>query len=572
MSLPTVAERFKALRAAPVGPPPCPTGSIACVAERSKRFGFDLLLLSALLATLSSCSKPESVIAAGDRTQTLHRGIGYEVVDLDPQLVTSVAEQSVIAALFEGLVREDPHDLHPVPAVAESWQQSPDGLQYLFHLRPTARWSNGTPLTADDFVASWQRMLTPGLAENASMLYVLQGAESYHRGVTKDFRAVGVSAPNPSTLKVTLEHPAAYFLALLCHMAWMPVPLPVIAAHGSTTQRGNGWTKAGILVGNGPFTLESWQPDRAIVVKKSPHYWDAANVRLREIHFYPIDSVDAEEREFRAGQLHLTETLPISRVDPYRRESPALLRVDPYLATYFYRINTQRPFLSDPRVRRALALAVDRRAIVEKLLRGGQMPADAFTPPGMDGYAPGALLPTDFAAARALLAAAGHPNGAGLPAFQLSLNNSENHRLIAEAVQQGWQRELGVRVELLNQENKTMLAARRTGDYELMRADWVADYPDPSTFLNVWRGGSGNNYTGWSDANYDAELFAADRTTDGAQRHSLWLKAEKDLLEAAPIIPIYYYTHVFLIRPSVHGWYPNSLDHHPYQDVWLGPQ
>jgi oligopeptide transport system substrate-binding protein len=378
-----------------------------------------------------------------------------------------------------------------------------------------------------------------------------------------------VAAIDPRTLRVTLEHPAAYFLALLCHMAWMPVPLRTIAAHGSVTRRGNPWTKAGSLVGNGPFTLERWQTDRAIVVRKSASYWDAARVRLTEIRFYPIDSVDAEEREFRAGQLHLTDSLAVSRVEAYRRDSPALLRVDPYLATYFYRINTQRPFLSDPRVRRALALAVDRRAIVEKLLRGGQAPADAFTPPGMAGYAPGVLLTTDFAAARALLAAAGHPNGAGLPTFQLSLNNSENHRLVAEAVQQGWLRELGVRVELHNQENKTMLAARRTGDYELMRADWVADYPDPSSFLQVWRGDSGNNYTGWSDSGYDAAMFAADRTSDPAERRELWRKAEATMLDAAPIIPIYFYTHVFLIRPSVHGWYPTLLDHHPYQEVWL---
>ena len=416
-------------------------------------------------------------------------------------------------------------------------------------------------------------MLTPRLAaENASLLYVLQGAESFHRGASTDFATVGVTALDRQTLRVTLEHPAAYFLSLLCHMAWMPVPLKTIAAHGPIDQRGNRWTKAGALVGNGPFTLESWQPDRAIVVKKSASYWDAARVRLQEIRFYPIDSVDAEEREFRAGQLHVTDSLPVSRIETYRRESPRLLRIDPYLATYFYRINTRRPFLSDPRVRRALALAVDRRGIAEKLLRGGQAPAGAFTPPGMAGYAPGDLLPTDFGAARDLLSAAGYPGGAGLPTFHLSLNNSENHRLVAEAVQQGWQRELGVHVELLNQENKTMLAARRTGDYELMRADWVADYPDPSTFLDVWRSNSGNNYTGWSNSDYDAWLFAADRTVEPAARNRLWLKAERTLLDAAPIVPIYFYTHVFLLQPSVHGWYSNPLDHHPYQDVWLAPQ
>ena len=526
-------------------------------------------LLAGLLL-LAGCRRRESPVARGDRDQVLHRSLGYEVADLDPQLAAGIAEQGVASARVEGLVTEDPHDLHPVPGVAERWDVTPDGIAYTFHLRADARWSDGRPVTAQDFADSIRRILTPSLAaDNASLLYVLQGAEAYNRGVAADFSQVGVAVAGPRTLRLTLEHPTPYFLSLLTHAAWLPVPLATIAKYGPTDQRGNRWTEPGHLVGNGAFALKSWRPDQELVVEKSPTYWDAGHVRLNAIHFYPLDSVEAEERAFRAGQLHITDALPVGKLDAYRRDAPQFLRLDPYLGTYFYRLNVNRPFLSDPRIRRALALAVDRGAIVGRILRGGQTPAGAFTPPGLDGYEPPAGYGTDFAAARRLLAEAGHPGGSGLPAFRLVYNNSENHRLIAEALQETWRKELGVEVQLSSQEEKTMLAARRLGDYDLMRSSWIADYADPSSFLQVWASDSGNNYTGWSTPDYDSLLFAAARTADPAARNALWGKAESLLLAGAPIIPIYYYTHVFLIQPSVHGWYPTLLDHHPYKDVWL---
>ena len=526
------------------------------------------LSLAALF--LSGCLRRETAVQRGDRDQVLHRGIGYEVADLDPQLAAGIAEQAVVSALFEGLVTEDPRDLHPVPGVAARWEISADGLTYLFHLRPDARWSDGAPVTAADFIASWERILTPSLAApNASLLYLLQGAEAFNKGLTKDFSQVGVSATDSRTLRVTLEHPAPYFLSLLTHWCWYPVPTAVIARYGRLDAPGNPWTRPGHLVGNGPFVLKSWQTDKVIVVEKSPTYWDAGQVRLQAIHFYPLDSLDAEERAFRTGQLHLTDALPVSRVEAYRHEAPQFLRIDPYLGTYFYRFNTRRPYLDDVRIRRALALAVDRRAIVEKILQGGQTTAGTFTPAGLNGYAPPPGLTTDFAAARQLLAQAGHPDGKGLPPFELLYNNSENHRLVAEAIQEMWRRELGVDVHLVNQEEKVVLSARQTGDYQIMRSAWIADYADPSSFLEVWRGDSGNNYTGWSNPDYDTLLFSAARTADPPARQALLQKAESLLLEEAPILPIYHYTHVFLIQPSVHGWYSTPLDHHPYKYVWL---
>jgi len=526
--------------------------------------------LSLLSALLFGCSGRETAVQSGDRDGVLHRGIGYEVTGLDPQLATGIAEQAILSELFEGLVAEDPHDLHPVPGVAARWEISPDGLSYTFFLRPDARWSNGEPVIAQDFADSWRRILTPSLgAGYASMFYVLQGAEAFNKGLTGDFSQVGATALDAHTLRVTLERPTPYFLSLLTHMSWLPVNLRAIAANGPVYERGNSWTKPDRFVGNGPFVLKSWKPDDAIVLEKSPTYWDAATVRLKAVHFYPIDSLDAEERAFRAGQLHLTDALPVTKVDDYRRNAPQLLRIDPYLGTYFYRLNTRRPYLSDPRIRRALALAVDRRAIVDKILRGGQQPAGAFTPPGIAGYAPPPGIPDDFTEARRLLALSGHPRGEGLPPFELLYNNSESHRLIAEAIQEMWRRELGIEVQLVNQEEKVVLAARDAGDYQIMRSDWIADYADPSSFLDIWRGDSGNNDTGWSNSDYDSLLFTAERTADQPARNALYQKAEALLLDAAPIIPIYYYTHVFLIQPSVHGWFPNALDHHPCKYVWL---
>ena len=529
-----------------------------------------LSALGLLLLSAGCARKTGTETSRGNQDQVLHRGTGYEVGDVDPHLAVNISEMDIVSALFEGLVSEDPVDLHPVPAVAERWDVSADQLTYTFHLRAGVRWSNGTPVTAEDFISSWRRVLTPSLAApNASLLYVLQGAEAFAKGAEKDFRAVGAKALDPQTVQVTLAQPTPYFLSLLSHPAWLPVPVAVIAASGPVAERGNPWTRPGKLVGNGPFQLQSWEPNQRLAVVKSPTYWDAATVRLNAIHFHPIDSLDAEERAFRAGQLHVTYALPFSKVEAYRRDAPQLLRVDPYLNTYFLRFNIKSPFLNEPRVRRALALGIDRAAIVGKVLRGGQLPAEAFTPPGTAGYTPAARLPTDLAEARRLLADAGYPGGKGLPTFEILLGSSENHRLTAEAIQEMWRRDLGVQARLVSQEFKSVLAQRRTGNYQILFSDWVGDYLDPNTFLDVWRSDSGNNYTGWASPAYDSLLRSASLTSDPPARLAFFQQAEKLLLEAAPFAPLYYNSHIFLLQPAVKGWHPTLLDHHPYKHVWL---
>jgi oligopeptide transport system substrate-binding protein len=574
------SEEWAALKW-PTGRSPATTGvrtqdrkRASCAPSRPRRPLARLLSFlfpGILILLLTSCGGRETNVQRGNREQVLHRGIGPELDDLDPQLATGTNDYNVLSSLFEGLTAEDPVDLHPVPGVAESWSVSPDGLVYVFNLRSNARWSDGAPVTASDFIASFHRELAPAFAApEATMLYPVLNAEAFHSGRIADFGAVGFAAIDQRTLKITLRAPTPYFLSLLSQPPCWPVPVATLAKYGPVDRTGNPWARPGRLVGNGPFVLKTWSRNQVIIVEKSTTYWDASKVRLAAIHFYPINSLDAEERAFRAGQLHLTDALPPERIDAYRKSDPSLLRIDPYVGVYFYRFNVHQPFLSDPRVRLALAMAVDRQAIVDHILRGGQPAAHAFTPSGLDGYTPPAGIPTNFAEARRLLAEAGYPGGRGLPTLELLFNSSESHQLIAEAIQEMWRRELGVRVQLVNQELKSTLDARRTGNFQILRSSWIADYLDPMSFLGMWTSDSDNNFTGWSDAGYDRLIAQAARTSDLAARNALLQQAETILLQAAPIIPIYYYTHIFLIRPSVHGWHPTLLDHHPYKFVWLG--
>ncbi len=527
-----------------------------------------VLLIGSL--ALASCQKPESNVEKGNRLQILHKGNGQEVEDLDPHLVRGVSGGNILAALFEGLVAEDPRDLHPVPGVAERWDISPDGRVYTFHLRADAKWSNGERIVAADFVASYRRILSPAMASDyAYMLYPVANAEAFHKSQITDFNEVGFRALDDATLEVSLTNPTPYFLSLLTHWSWFPVPIRTIEKYGPAFERGSRWTRPGRFVGNGPFTLEEWRLNDRVRVAKSATYWDAATVRLNGIVFHTIDSNDVEERAFRAGQIHVTESVPVNRIEKYRRERAEVLRIDPYLGTYFFRLNVTRPPLDNPLVRRALALALDRKTLADAVWRNAMLPAGYFTPPNTAGYTCETSLPFDPAQARELLAQAGYPGGAGLPPIDILFNTSQNHRLTCEAVQQMWTANLGARVTLTNQEEKVYFDTRRRMDYQVYRSTWIGDYLDPTSFLDLWKSGGGNNYTGWGNADYDRLISEAAQTAEQAARYALFQQAEAILLREAPIIPLFHYTHTFLIHPSVRGWNPTLLDHHPYKHVHL---
>lgn len=521
---------------------------------------------------LTGCSPRETAVQSGNRTGTLHLGNLSEPNDLDPQVADSQETFNIIMSLMEGLAQYDPRTCEPVPAGAKRWDVSPDRKTWTFHLRPEARWSNGDPVTARDYVWAYRRMLTASLgAEYASMLFCLRHGEDYHRGSIRDFSEVGVRAVDDHTLELSLERPVPYLDKLVCHSAWYPLHAPTLEKFGSVYTRGSAWTRPGNFVGNGYFVLAEWRPNQVVRVTRSPTYWDREHVLLQEVNFYPVDSQDTEERMFRSGQLHITSSIPIDKIAVYKAD-PArapLLAQETNLATYFYRFNVTRPPFNDVRVRRALAWAIDRRQIVERVSKGGQLPAGCLTPPGTAGFTATSSVPHDPDGARRMLAEAGFPGGTGFPPFEILFNTHEGHRQIAEAIQQMWRIELGITARLYNQEAKVYTSTMRSLDYQVARFAWVGDYLDPSTFLDIMTSDSGNNQTGWKNAEYDRLIAVTRSTADPAVRAQAFQRCEEILAEDVPIAPIYFYVRNNLRLPVVKGWYGNLLDLHPLKGVSL---
>lgn len=502
----------------------------------------------------------------------LRVGNGGEVQDLDPHLVSGVIEHRVLTTLFEGLCDLDPVTMTPEPGVAETWDVSDDGLTYTFHLRPDAKWSNGDPVTAHDFAYAWQRMLSPALAaEYAYFLHPLKNGKAFNEGVITDFSEVGVEAVDDRTLVATLEQPTPYFLSMQIHMAWFPVHRATIEAFGAMDERGTRWTRQENHVGNGPFELAEWSPNQVLRVERNPYYWDAANVKLDGIRFYPIDDELTEERKFNAGGLHLTSTVPLHRVKVYQEEHPEVIHLDPYLAVEFYRLNTTKPPFDDVRVRRAFAMALDREELTENVLTAGQKPAHHLTPPDTAGYTARASIPTDVEAARALLAEAGYPNGEGLPPVEILYNTADAHRLVAETVQAQWKRNLGADVKLLNQDWKVYLDTMNSLDYQVARSGWTGDVVDPVNFLECFLSGSGNNRTGYSNPAYDNLVQRAYAEPGKAARYELLQQAEAILMEDVVIAPVFFATRRYLLAPEVKDCPGNLLGYVRWKRISLGP-
>jgi oligopeptide transport system substrate-binding protein len=519
---------------------------------------------------LPFAGRSETRVEEGNQKGILHLGNGAEPESLDPHLTTGVPESQIISALIEGLIREDGKTLEPKPGVAARWDVNEAGTVYTFHFREDAKWSNGDPVTAQDFVFSYRRMLSPGLAtEYAYMLHILKNGKAFNEGRITDLELLGVKAVDDRTLVIELEKPAPYFLNMLNHYSFYPVHPATVLAHGAMDERANSWATEGKFVGNGPFTLAEWNINQHIYVKKSDTYWGNEKVLLNGIVFYPVEDAQSEERMFRAGLLHKTSTIPLPRVDFYLKNKSPALYSSPYLTTYYYLINTNRKPFDDVRVRKALALAINRNVITEFILKGGEKPAKWFTPPGTAGFEPSQALEENVAEAKRLLAAAGFPGGKGFPEFQLLYNTSEAHKTIAEVVQQMWKKNLGIQCQLVNQEWQVYMVTRRELNFDVARAGWAGDYADPHNFLDLHLGSSGNNHTGWSDARYDALIEEASGTIDKEKRFALYDEAESILLRDMPVIPVYWYVRNYLLDPSVKGWHPNILDRHDYTEVYL---
>ncbi|MEO6873749.1 MAG: peptide ABC transporter substrate-binding protein [Opitutaceae bacterium] len=530
-----------------------------------KRF---VLLLGAAALLFAGCARDKPSLAANGTAlrKVLRYGNGAEPQDIDPAIVTGTVEYRLIQTFSEGLVSEDP-DMNIIPGAADRWEISPDGLIYTFHLRADGKWSNGDAITAEDFVQSYQRVLTPALASQyAYMLFNhVRGAKEYYEGKTTDFSKVGFAAPDPHTLVITLLQPAPFLLHAMNHYAWYPVHISTVKKFGGMTRRSTAWTRPENFVGNGPYILKEWRPNQIIIAERSPTYWDRARVKIDEIDFYPTELADTEERMFRTGQLDITNEVPLTKLAIYRRDHPESVRVDPYDGLYFYRFNVARKPFDDVRVRRALALAVNRESLVKNVTLADELPAYNFVPQNLLGYRSEHTFKADLTEARRLLAEAGYPNGQGFPRVELLYNTLEKHKTIAEALQQMWRKNLNVDITLVNEEWKVYLDDQHSRNFQFQRAGWIADYIDPHVFFDLWETNGGNNDSNWGSPEYDRLLHSALDAPNNPARFAIYQKMEKILIDEMPIIPLFYYTRARLISPRVKGFYSTPLDNYPWK-------
>jgi len=447
-----------------------------------------------------------------------------------------------------------------LPAAADHWKISNDGLVYTFHLRPNARWSNGEPVTAADFVESYRRLLTPATgAPKAALFFMVKNARAFAAGELTNFNDVGFRAPDPATLLVTLERPMPQFLIYAASGPWIPTNPRTVERYGRA------WTRPENFVGNGPFTLAEWRPNQRIVVKKNPAYHASSDIKLDEIHFVAFDNGDTEDRAYRAGQIDVTMAVPANKLDTYARERPTELHHVALAETRYLTFNTKRHPLDDTRVRRALSLAIDRERIVRGVLRGGHDAAWRFVPPQL-GLAPTSTATVAQSAdeARRLLAEAGFPEGRGFPRLELSTWPATP---VVEAIQAMWQKELGISVGLVTREAKVHVAALREGNYDIGFMTAIPDVMDAASLLGELTTGAPGNYPHWSDARYDSLITAATESPDLAQQRAFLLSAETRLLEESPVTPLYFNARNWLMSPRVRGWQDDALWTRFYRNV-----
>ena len=504
-----------------------------------------------LFAFLPACSRREP--ATPPASQVLRIAQRNEPATLDPQLATLPDEFFIIRALSEGLVTPSPVGGTPIPAVASHWEAANNWQQWTFHLPGSAFWSNGAAVTAQDFVYSIRRALTASLAApKAPLFFPIKNAGAFYHGRLTDFAQVGVAAPDDRTLVITLDHPMPDFLALAASGPWIPV-------HPATVEKfGINWLRPEHFVGNGRFVLVNWLPNQRIVVRKNLLHRNSSTTLLAEVQFVAFDNGDTEERAFRAGQLDITMAVPTARLDTYRNTAPSMLHAVPLHETRYLALNTTRAPLNDVRVRRALSLALDRKVLAGKVLKGGQQPAFTFVPPGLGGYAPAVSLTEDASRARQLLAEAGFPGGRGFPRLELSTWPVSTPQL--EAIQEQWRKELGIEVALVQREARTHLAALAAGDYDIGFATAIPDYDSAVDLLNRLGSGDSGNYPRWSDAEYDRLVAIGGPNLT---------EAEIRLLAAMPLIPLYFNAQNFLVSPRVKGWQSDRLWTRFYQAVSL---
>ncbi|MGD8171537.1 ABC transporter substrate-binding protein [Vibrio sp. TRT 21S02] len=535
-----------------------------------------LLLGAGLAVAATSTTALAADVPAGTKLaekQELVRGNGTEVATIDPHKSQGVPESHVIRDLLEGLVNQDA-DGNTIPGVAESWETK-DNKTFTFHLRKDAKWSNGDPVTAEDFVYSWQRAVDPATASPYSwyMEYTkMKNAKDIVAG-KKDKSTLGVKAVDDHTLVVELETAVPYFVMMTGHTTTK-------AVHKATVEKyGDQWTKPENFVGNGAYVVDRWVLNERMVLKRNEQYWDNDKTVLDKVTFLPIENQVAEMNRFLSGELDFTSSaLPVEHFKRLKKEYPESVSVEGSLCTYYYSFNTKKKPFDDVRVRKAISYAIDRSIVTDAILAQGQKPAYFLTPEITAGFNP--ELP-EFAkmtqkernaeAAR-LLEEAGFGKDNPLK-FTLLYNTNENHKKIAVALGSMWKKTLGLNVTLENQEWKTYLSTKDSGDFEVSRAGWCGDYNEASSFLTLMVSKNTTAGQHWGNKEYDAIIDQALNSTSEAERTALYLKAEELMAKEMPIAPIYQYVRARLLSPKVGGFPSNNAEEKIYsKDLYIKAQ
>ncbi|AKE95790.1 oligopeptide ABC transporter substrate-binding protein OppA [Cronobacter sakazakii] len=510
-------------------------------------------ILSALIAGNAMAANVPAGVQLAEK-QTLVRNNGSEVQSLDPHKIEGVPESNINRDLFEGLLVTDVEG-HPSAGVAEKWENK-DFKVWTFHLRKDAKWSNGEPVTAQDFVYSWQRLADPKTAspyESYLQYGHITNIDDIIAG-KKPATDLGVKAIDDHTLEVTLSEPVPYFYKLLVHSSMSPVPKAVVEKFGEK------WTQPANIVSNGAYKLKSWVVNERIVLERNTNYWDNAKTVINEVTYLPISSEVTDVNRYRSGEIDMTyNNMPIELFQKLKKEIPKEVHVDPYLCTYYYEINNQKAPFNDPRVRTALKLGLDRDIIVNKVKNQGDLPAYGYTPPYTDGAKftePAWFKMTQEqrnAEAKKLLAEAGYTADKPLT-FDLLYNTSDLHKKLAIAAASIWKKNLGVNVKLENQEWKTFLDTRHQGNFDVARAGWCADYNEPTSFLNTMLSNSSNNTSHYKSDAFDKVMQETLQVSDEGQRSELYNKAEQQLDKDSVIVPVYYYVNARLVKTWVGGY------------------
>jgi oligopeptide transport system substrate-binding protein len=490
---------------------------------------------------------------------------GPEPESLDPAIITGQADGRICLTIFEGLTRYNPTNATPLPGLAERWDISPDGRVYTFHIRSNAVWSTGEPITAEDFVYAWLRVLDPRTgADYAGQLYYVTGAEAYNTLKDTNANHVGVKALGPKTLRVELVDPTPFFLDLCAFQTLAPVPRWIIEKHGDR------WLMQKPLPVSGAYNLVSWRLNDRVRLRKNPLYWDAANTHCELVDMIPCTVANTALNLYETGEADIVwdkELVPAELLDLLRKRPD--FHTYNYLGSYFYRYNvTKKPF-DDVRVRKAMALAIDKRRIVEKITRAGEQVASHLVPPGVANYDPPQGLGHDPELARKLLAEAGYPGGKGFPTVDYMFNSVSSHEKIALELQEMWARELGIQIELRKLEWKVFLQAQSRLEFGLSRSSWIGDYNDPNTFLDMFMSNNGNNRTGWKSERYDNLIREANGKLDMKEREKILQQAELLLIrDELPIVPLFIYVGLeYYDTSKVSGIFSNIRAEHPVRTI-----